>query len=89
MEIIKTLEGEKLLVKLVGRLDSVTAPELEESLKGELENLLKTSATGRTIKEGCKLVILGKTNVGKSSLLNALLNYEQAIVTDIEGTTRD
>ena len=39
MEIIKTLEGEKLLVKLVGRLDSVTAPELEESLKGELENV--------------------------------------------------
>lgn len=38
MEIIKNLEGEKLLVKLVGRLDSVTAPELEESLKGELEN---------------------------------------------------
>lgn len=39
MEIIKTLEGEKLLVKLVGRLDSVTAPELEESLKGELESI--------------------------------------------------
>lgn len=39
MEIIKNLEGEKLLVKLVGRLDSVTAPELEESLKGELENI--------------------------------------------------
>lgn len=38
MEIIKTLENEQLAVKLVGRLDSVTAPELEESLKGELEN---------------------------------------------------
>lgn len=58
-------------------------------LKEELQNLLNTSATGRTIKEGCKLVILGKTNVGKSSLMNALLCFDRAIVTDIQGTTRD
>jgi len=60
-----------------------------KSLKAELEKLQKTSATGKTIKEGCKLVILGKTNVGKSSLMNSLLSYERAIVTDIQGTTRD
>ena len=60
-----------------------------KSLKEELEKLLKTSVTGKTIKEGCKLVILGKTNAGKSSLMNALLSFERAIVTDIQGTTRD
>lgn len=44
---------------------------------------------GKAIKEGTKIAIYGKTNAGKSSLLNALLNYERAIVTDIQGTTRD
>ncbi|MBQ4558346.1 MAG: tRNA uridine-5-carboxymethylaminomethyl(34) synthesis GTPase MnmE [Clostridia bacterium] len=58
-------------------------------VKIELEKLLSTSSTGLSIKNGTKLVIVGKTNVGKSSLMNALLNYDRAIVTDIKGTTRD
>ncbi len=55
----------------------------------ELESLLYSYRTGRTIKNGVKIGIVGKPNTGKSSLLNALLNYDKAIVSDIAGTTRD
>ena len=55
----------------------------------KISDLLKTEQQGKIIKNGVNIAIVGKTNVGKSSLLNALLGTEQAIVTDIEGTTRD
>lgn len=59
------------------------------NLKNEIENLEKTSQTGMLIKNGINVVLLGSPNVGKSSVMNALLNYNRAIVTNIAGTTRD
>ena len=55
----------------------------------ELGKLLEESENGKIIKEGIDTLILGKPNVGKSSILNKLINEEKAIVTDVAGTTRD
>ena len=60
----------------------------DEILK-RLSSLIKSADTGRIIKDGIKTIIIGKPNAGKSSLLNYISGFERAIVTDIEGTTRD
>ena len=62
--------------------------ELSE-LESKIDKILKESKKGEVLTNGIKTAIVGKPNVGKSSLLNRLIGEEKAIVTDIKGTTRD
>lgn len=73
-------------------IEDVAKDEAEkkvQAIKQRIEEMLSTFKTGRILRDGLMTAIIGKPNVGKSSLLNALLREERAIVTDIPGTTRD
>ncbi|MGN7477744.1 tRNA uridine-5-carboxymethylaminomethyl(34) synthesis GTPase MnmE [Solibacillus silvestris] len=73
-------------------VEEMTIPVLLEKcgwVREEIIKLLRTSSQGKILREGLSTVILGRPNVGKSSLLNSLVQENKAIVTDIAGTTRD
>ncbi|MFC5543049.1 MAG: tRNA uridine-5-carboxymethylaminomethyl(34) synthesis GTPase MnmE [Bacilli bacterium] len=73
-------------------VEEMTVPMLLEKctwVRDEIKKLLQTSSQGKILREGLSTVILGRPNVGKSSLLNTLVQENKAIVTDIAGTTRD
>ncbi|MFD1204261.1 tRNA uridine-5-carboxymethylaminomethyl(34) synthesis GTPase MnmE [Sporosarcina contaminans] len=73
-------------------VEEVTIPLMTEKctwVKREIEKLLRTSSQGKILREGLSTVIIGRPNVGKSSLLNSLVQENKAIVTEIAGTTRD
>lgn len=92
------------LIKIIANINvNIDYPEYEDikevtnqdiinnidSIENSLKNILKNSKDNQIIKEGIKTAIIGSPNVGKSSILNRLIDEDKAIVTDIPGTTRD
>ena len=73
----------------IEEVSNAKALNMLEEAENELEKLSNSFENGRIIRDGINVAIIGKPNSGKSSLLNALVKEERAIVTDIEGTTRD
>jgi len=89
INLISLIEAEINFPEDVEEIDSSLIISQLEEVKSQIEKLLANYKKGNLIKEGIKLAIVGRPNVGKSSLFNALVGYERAIVSEIQGTTRD
>lgn len=89
VELISLIEAEINFPEDVEEIDREFILENLDSVKRSLSDLIGTYRKGQLVKEGIKLAIVGRPNVGKSSLFNTLIGYERSIVSDVSGTTRD
>ncbi|WP_029523267.1 tRNA uridine-5-carboxymethylaminomethyl(34) synthesis GTPase MnmE [Persephonella sp. KM09-Lau-8] len=89
LEIVSLIEAELNFPEDVEEIDFNRVIQTLKNVISQIEKLMATYKKGELIREGIKLAIVGRPNVGKSSLFNALVGYERAIVSEYQGTTRD